>query len=111
MRAFAIVLVVAGCGGSHDGVQPDGGSGSNSSDAGTDGGGSGSGLFPGDPPREGLCSTGGWCWQNPLPQGNDLADVWVGGGRVYMVGSAGTILTIDNTGHWAAEPSGTREIL
>jgi hypothetical protein len=20
---------------------------------------------------------GGWFWQNPLPQGNDLRDVWV----------------------------------
>jgi len=23
-----------------------------------------------------ICSTGGWCWQNPLPQGNSLVGVW-----------------------------------
>ena len=42
-----------------------------------------------------LCNPGGFCWENPLPQGNDLYRAW---GRakndVWFVGDYGTLL------HW-----------
>jgi hypothetical protein len=31
------------------------------------------------------CSASGWCWDNPLPQGNDLLEVW-------EVGNNGAVL-------------------
>ncbi len=40
-----------------------------------------------------LCNPGGFCWENPLPQGNDLYRAW---GRakndVWFVGDYGTLL-------------------
>jgi len=40
-----------------------------------------------------LCNPGGFCWENPLPQGNDLYRAW---GRapndVWFVGAYGTLL-------------------
>jgi hypothetical protein len=36
---------------------------------------------------------GGWEWQNPLPQGNPLYDVWGSAGTgVFAVGDGGTVL-------------------
>lgn len=54
-----------------------------------------------------VCPTPGMCWENPLPQGNDLTAVH---GRapesVWAVGKQGTILAFDGV-VWSLEPSGT----
>ena len=40
-----------------------------------------------------------WFWQNPLPQGNDLKDVWVlDQNTIFAVGDRGTLLRSTNTG-------------
>jgi len=54
-----------------------------------------------------VCSGDGWCWSNPLPQGNsiwaimgsDASDIWA-------VGESGTILHRDGAS-WGSTPSGT----
>jgi hypothetical protein len=58
-----------------------------------------------------VCSSDGWCWESPLPQGNDLAAVW-GSSRdaVWAVGDLGTILYWGGSA-WAAAPSGTTKRL
>lgn len=41
------------------------------------------------------CSPSGWCWTNPLPQGNDLRASWGSSPKdVWAAGDAGTLL------HW-----------
>lgn len=58
-----------------------------------------------------LCSVDGWCWQNPLPQGNPLLAVW--GSRsnnVFAVGQGGIIFRWDGT-TWSPQRSGTRNSL
>ena len=41
----------------------------------------------------------GWFWQNPLPQGNDLKDVWVlNENTIFAVGDRGTLLRSTNAG-------------
>ena len=58
-----------------------------------------------------LCSTDGWCWQNPLPQGNVLEALWVRTPTdVWAVGWGGTVLRFDGT-TWQLVPSGTTEYL
>jgi hypothetical protein len=55
----------------------------------------------------GFCSSDGWCWRNPLPQGNWLNGVWgSGAGDVWTVGRFGTILHWDGSA-WTSIPSGT----
>jgi photosystem II stability/assembly factor-like uncharacterized protein len=40
-----------------------------------------------------------WFWENPLPQGNDLKDVWVQNqNTIFTVGDRGTLLHSDNGG-------------
>src|SRR5258706_5608994 len=57
------------------------------------------------------CPLGSWCWVSPLPQGNDLADVWSDGpGDVWAVGGAGTIVHWDGT-LWSLAGSGTTAYL
>ncbi len=56
-----------------------------------------------------ICSDSnpGWCWVNPLPQGNDLNDVWVSPwGDIWAVGAGGTILRgrIDGQPHFWRVP-------
>ena len=47
----------------------------------------------GSPKPGPVCNPGGFCWENPLPQGNDLNRAW---GRttsdVWFVGAYGTLL-------------------
>lgn len=44
----------------------------------------------------GLQNASGWCWENPLPQGNTIYGSWASGANdVWMVGAAGTILRWD----------------
>ncbi|HSW07635.1 WD40/YVTN/BNR-like repeat-containing protein [Aquabacterium sp.] len=57
--------------------------------------------------------SGGWCWQNPLPQGNPINSyAWLDGQRGWAVGSLGTILKTSDGGQtWATQTSGTRSNL
>ncbi len=52
-----------------------------------------------------------WTWQNPLPQGNTLLDVWgSSGSNVFAVGDSGAILHYDGVS-WSAMSSGTTNSL
>ena len=45
------------------------------------------------PPPTSVCDAGGFCWENPLPQGNDLYRAFARTNNdVWFVGSFGTIL-------------------
>ncbi|MHB8417705.1 MAG: hypothetical protein ACYDCL_06495 [Myxococcales bacterium] len=66
------------------------------------GGGSADGGVPVGPtssiPFDPVCGNGGFCWVNPLPQGNDLDAVFSAApGDVWMAGHAGTLLHYDGT--------------
>ncbi|MDP3153569.1 MAG: hypothetical protein Q8N23_12905 [Archangium sp.] len=62
------------------------------------GGGTGGGTGGGNASEGAICRNG-FCWEYPLPQGNDLKAVWgKSASDVWMVGSVGTVL------HW----NGTR---
>jgi hypothetical protein len=63
------------------------------------------------PPPRGFCSADGWCWENPLPQGNGLADVWSRSpADVWAIGSYGTVLRWNGT-IWQSLEVRTREEL
>ena len=51
----------------------------------------------------------GWCWQQPLPQGNAIADTtFVDDTHGWAVGDAGSLLaTADGGLTWTAQSSGT----
>jgi len=52
-----------------------------------------------------MCSPDGWCWLNPLPQGNSLQSVWGTGPKdVFAVGDHGTVLHYDGQS-WKPQPS------
>ncbi len=51
---------------------------------------------------EGICSRDGWCWVNPLPQGNDLLSIHGSApDNVWMVDAAGVVLRFDGQ-RWQA---------
>jgi photosystem II stability/assembly factor-like uncharacterized protein len=52
--------------------------------------------------------SGGWCWQNPLPQGNLIVEQgWLNDQLGWAVGESGTILkTVDGGAHWLPQSSG-----
>ena len=77
------------------GASADGGNGAGGGGGSESGGGNtgGAGGFQ----ANGFCSSDGWCWENPLPQGHALRDVWVSGGQAVAVGDYGTILRFDGT--------------
>ncbi len=56
------------------------------------------------------CTSGGWCWLNPSPQGNSLFDAVVHDGELWVVGDDGLVLRGDGT-HWLHCPTPTRESL
>jgi hypothetical protein len=57
------------------------------------------------------CPVEGWCWVNPLPQGNSLRGVWAAGPTdAWAVGAAGTIVHWDGV-RWSLSASGTTEYL
>lgn len=63
-----------------------------------------------------LCSSadsGGWCWQNPLPQGNGISGIaWADDRIGWAVGEVGTILkTTDGGATWTSQASGTESLL
>jgi hypothetical protein len=58
-----------------------------------------------------VCSSGQWCWQNPLPQGNDLKAVWSSApNSTWAVGESGTILYYNGAG-WSVQTSNTQQNL
>jgi hypothetical protein len=58
-----------------------------------------------------VCSSDRWCWESPLPQGNDLDAVWgSSASSVWAVGDLGTILFWGGS-QWSAAPSGTTQKL
>ena len=57
--------------------------------------------------KPGACSADKWCWQNPLPQGNALGDIWGSdANNVWAVGDRGAIVKWNGTA-WAAQASGS----
>ena len=61
-----------------------------------------------------VCSgtnNGGWCWQRPLPQGNEIADYsFFDDSHGWAVGRSGTLLaTVDGGISWSGQVSGTRQ--
>jgi len=52
-------------------------------------------LFAAQAAAQLMCLPSNWCWENPLPQGNNLNGIWNVGQHAYMVGSGGTILHYD----------------
>lgn len=57
----------------------------------------------------GLCSEDCWCWEAPLPQGNNLHDVWLGEGKALFAGFS-TFFEWDGQ-HWRNLPSPGRRDL
>ncbi len=57
-----------------------------------------------------LCSPDGWCWQNPLPQGNALKALWGKGKELVAVGVGGTVLHFDGA-RWKRAATPTSEDL
>lgn len=58
-----------------------------------------------------LCNGDGWCWMNPLPQGNTLRAIWgTSANDVWAVGDAGTILHYDGA-TWVSILSGVNDDL
>jgi hypothetical protein len=57
------------------------------------------------------CTADNWCWQNPLPQGDDLMSVWGSdASHIWTVGPYGTVLRW-NGATWVPQPSGTTQNL
>src|SRR5262245_26005951 len=85
VRRWSVLLVVAcACGRINFDVANDAGDGSDG-----DGGTGVAGDF---------CSQGGWCWEDPLPQGNILRGVWgTSATDVWAVGEAATLLHFDGS--------------
>src|SRR5690606_24297851 len=108
------LLAVIGCGGAGTGgpVTTPGGDGATPSGGVNDGSALGTNAPPpaaaGDP--GGVCSPDGWCWQNPLPQGNTLHDVHGAGDSVTAVGDRGVVLRLED-GRWRGEASGVDQTL
>lgn len=59
---------------------------------------------------ESMCTSGGWCWVHPSPQGNSLYDVALSDGVLWAVGSDGLVLRYEN-GRWLRCPTPTTERL
>ncbi len=59
------------------------------------------------PKSAGLCSSAGYCWENPLPSAGFLNAVWgAAPNDVYAVGDGGRILHFDGTS-WQVQATGT----
>ncbi len=54
-----------------------------------------------------VCSSGNWCWYNPLPQGNTLRAIWGSSGNdIWASGDAGTLLHYDGANWSSPTPTG-----
>ena len=71
----------------------------------------GAGCSGRDRTQHSVCSSDGFCWQRPSPQGNNLhALSGLSSRYIWAVGDHGTILHYDGQ-RWASSPSGTTENL
>jgi hypothetical protein len=62
-------------------------------------------------PASNICSAGGWCWKNPLPQGNYMPSVWAVDSRdAWAVSDQGLIVRW-NGASWDQVQSGTTQNL
>lgn len=62
-------------------------------------------------PAGALCDAAGWCWENPLPQGNPILSVWGKSSTdIWAVGGAGAILHFDGS-RWSLASSPTHASL
>ena len=58
-----------------------------------------------------VCTQSSWCWENPRPQGNNLAAAWIAPDQtLFAVGDRGTIL-IRKGINWVSSASGTSQNL
>jgi hypothetical protein len=58
-----------------------------------------------------FCSKDGWCWEHPLPQGNDLNAVWAASnGNLWAVGAAGTVIGWNGSVWFLAPPLVTDDL-
>src|SRR5205807_2349723 len=56
-----------------------------------------------EPPGGKICSQDGFCWEHPLPQGNNLHALWgTGPDRLYAAGDHGTVLRWDGA-RWSGQ--------
>ena len=59
----------------------------------------------------GVCSADGWCWRNPLPQGNYLPSIWGSdANNVWAVSDFGVIVKWDGVG-WSQQATPTTKNL
>jgi len=64
-------------------------------------------VSSGGPILSEACSADGWCWTNPLPQGNALRGAWgFSANDIWAVGDSGAIVHFVGTG-WSGATSGT----
>lgn len=63
--------------------------------------------------NRGLCTGGEFCWESPLPQGNQLRGLYrpPGGAELWAVGDAGTVLRKVEPGAWRALLAPTQQDL
>ncbi|MCG8557287.1 MAG: hypothetical protein MJD61_18665 [Proteobacteria bacterium] len=62
-------------------------------------------------PQGGVCSTDGWCWELPYPQGHDLLGVWArSASDIWAVGEHGLLMHFDGS-EWRNEPGLSEESL
>jgi len=97
---LSIVIHAFGCGSSSEdpSTEPPSEAGVDASEASTN-------------PDTGICSPGGWCWEVPSPQGNDLLAVWAwSADEAIAVGERGTLLHFDGEAWTAADTPTTRTL-
>jgi hypothetical protein len=109
LALWALSLALSSAGGCWDGMgqggNPEGGSGAADMGMGAqeDGGVTAA--------TQGVCTHWQFCWERPMPQGNDLKGLAMAGpGDLWAVGEAGTILHLER-GAWVGSPSGTNQDL
>lgn len=64
------------------------------------------------PKREPVCSSDGFCWEQPLPQGENLRSVWAASEHdAWAVGDNGTLLHYDGVSFHAAPMQSEHKLL
>jgi hypothetical protein len=108
----AMLVVGSGCHdrGAHDGGPPPGpvdaaDGNRDTADDSRDAGGGDTGAADADAscpanPDSQICELDGWCWKNPLPQGEDVFAVWVPAPREIWGAIGGTLLQRNAQSNW-----------
>ncbi|MFZ5468172.1 MAG: hypothetical protein ACOZIN_01940 [Myxococcota bacterium] len=100
-REVTVTVRLGGAGGTDGGTDAGGGDGG----PGTDGGAGDGGIE-----LRPVCSSEGWCWENPLPTGNHILAVHgTAANNVYAVGQLGLILHFDGR-VWQALVSPVKDV-